>query len=324
MKDKKENDGLSSTEDASVHREVALGVNKPATFGDTSLSFNGVIYRHWVNKPDAIHHGWSYVGETPDEKTRLRSWNKKLNLKYAGRKLVEARETYPLEYWEYEVLEVVYAASNEELKTRLYERETFYITKYDSYEHGFNGNRGGCGNKGVKFDEARCKQNGDNRRGKPQSDETKKQIGEKLKGRRRSDETRVKIGNGNRGKKRSEEQRAAQSTRMKGKEPKAASIGAAEWREKHGGGYWGNNEITEEMRANMKAAQQARGIRIKAIPEDEDIICFPTMLDCAKYYKMGAGSISNFVKTGNLSKVAKARFEVISNEEYQEWLSSQS
>lgn len=323
MKDKKENDGLLSEVDASVHREVALGVNKPATFGDTSLPFNGVIYRHWVNKPDAIHHGWSYVGETPDEKTRLRSWNKKLNLKYAGRKLVEARETYPLEYWEYEVLEVVYAASNEELKTRLYERETFYITKYDSYEHGFNGNRGGCGNKGVKFDEARCKQNGDNRRGKPQSDETKKQIGKKLKGRRRSDETRAKIGNGNRGKKRSDEQRAAQSTRMKGIEPKAASIGAAEWRKKHGG-YWGNHEISDEMRANMKAAQQARGRRIRTIQKDGTIICFPTMLDCANYYDMGVGSISNFVKTGNLSKVAKVRFEVISNEEYQEWLSSQS
>lgn len=66
MKDNKENDGLPSTEDASIHREVALGVNKPATFGDTGLPFNGVIYRHWVNKPDAIHHGWSYVGETPD------------------------------------------------------------------------------------------------------------------------------------------------------------------------------------------------------------------------------------------------------------------
>lgn len=318
-----ETDRLMSETDESIHREVALGVNKPATFGDTSLPFNGVVYRHWVNKPDAIHHGWSYVGETPDEKTRLRSWNKKLNLKYAGRKLVEARETYPLEYWEYEVLEVVYAASNEELKTRLYERETFYITNYDSYDQGFNGNRGGRGNKGVKFDEARCKQNGDNRRGKSQPRESVERGAAKRRSKKQSAETCKKKSDAMTGKKHTPEQNANQSARMKGKEPKAASKGAAEWRKKHGG-YWGNHEVSDEMRANMKAAQQARGTRIKAIQEDGAIICFPTMLDCAKYYKMGVGSISNFVKTGNFSKVAKVRFEVISNEEYQERLSSQS
>lgn len=231
---------------------------------------------------------------------------------------------YPLEYWEYEVLEIVYASSEQELKKLLYERETFYIAQFDSYEHGFNGNRGGCGNKGVKFDEARCKQNGDNRRGKPQPRESVERGAAKRRGKNRSTETCKKIGKSNTGKTRTPEQNANQSVRMKGIIPVAAIEAAKKWQEKHPGGYWGNHEVSDEMRANMKAAQQARGKRVKATHDDGTILCFPTMLDCAKYHNLQVGSIYNFVRTGNRSKTAHSRFEIISDEDYQKWLESHS
>lgn len=317
------NDGQSLCEDMTVHRGIAPDVTKIAIYGDSSLPCGGIIYRHWVNKIGAEHNGWSYIGETPDEKTRLASWNKPINPRYAGKKLTEARKLYSLECWEYEVLEKVYAQTDEELKKLLHKRETFYIAKYDSYEHGFNGNRGGRGNKGVKFDEARCKQNGDNRRGKPQPCESVERGAAKRRGRTQSKETCKKKSEANSGKKRTPEMNANQSARMKGKNPAAATKAAKEWHEKNPGGWWGDgkHDMSPEMLANMKAAQQARGKRIKATQEDGTIICFPTMLDCAKHYGMGAGSIHNFVRTGNVSKVAKARFEVITDEDYQQWKS---
>ena len=324
MKEENRLGGQSLRDDMSAHQDTALGVKKVAVYGDPTQKVKGIVYRRWVNKEGAEHNGWSYIGETPNEKIRQQSWNKDINSKYAGKKLVEARKLYPLQYWDYEVLEYVYASSHKELKQLLYERETYYIALYDSYANGFNSNQGGCGNKGVKFDESRCKQNGDNRRNKPQSDDTKRRISEKLKGRKCTKETRDKISEGNKGKRRSDAQRQAQSQRMKGKEPKAASEAARRWREENPGGYWSTHEINPDMRANMKAAQQKIGKRVKAITSDGTVICFSTMLDTAKYFKMGVGSISHFLISGNFSNVANARFEKITDEEYQKWKSDQS
>ena len=314
-------DGSSLEVEHAVHRETAPDVAKIAVYGDANLPYFGIIYRRWVNKEGAEHYGCSYIGETPNEKVRQQSWNKKNLTGYAGKKLLAAREQYPLEDWDYEVLERVFAQTEEELKALLHERETYYIAKYDSFDNGFNGNRGGSGNKGVKFDAARCKQNGDNRRGKPQPKESVGRMAAKNRGRKHTDEAKLKISKANKGKKRTAQQKAAQSAIRKGKVPVAACEGAKKWREENPGGWWATHEITAEMKANMKAAQQARGIRIKATLEDGRIICFPTMLDTANHFGMGAGSISNFVKSGNFSEQAKAKFEKISDAEYQQWKS---
>lgn len=138
-----------------------VGSPKPAatfgSFGDNGLQFWGIVYRRWLDKPDCPDNGKSYVGETTDETTRKQAWNKPNSKEYAGAKILTARNTYGLLCWGYEVLEIVYAATKENLKKLLYVREAYYIEKYDSYENGFNGNRGGTGNTGVVFDEARRK-----------------------------------------------------------------------------------------------------------------------------------------------------------------------
>lgn len=281
-----------------------------------------IIYRRWVEMDGSKYDKKSYVGVTDDIDKRNACFNKKIS-NYAGRKMLEAMDAVPREKWKLEILETIEIDDLNDLKPIADERETFYIAKYDSYENGLNGNRGGSGNKGVKFDEARCKQNGDNRRGKPMPHESVKRGADKRRGKKQSAETCKRKSEANSGKKRTPEMNANQSARMKGKNPVAATKAAKEWHDKNPGGWWGDgkHEMSPEMLANMKAAQQARGKRIKATQEDGTIICFPTMLDCAKHFGMGAGSIHNFVRTGNVSKVAKARFEVITNEEYQQWKS---
>lgn len=303
---------------------TAHGVSQTAVYGDITLPYMGIIYRHWVNKPGAEHHGQSYVGETPDEKTRLQCWNKPVNRNYAGKKLVEARKLYPINCWKYEVLEKVYAATEDELEKLLYERETFYIDKYDSYEHGFNGNRGGRGNKGVKFDEVRCKQNGDNRRGKQQPRDSVERGAAKRRGKRQSAETCKKKSEAMTGKKHTPKMNANQSARMKGKEPQKASEAARIWQKNNPGGWWGNHPIPDDVKAKMKSAQQARGTRVKLTRTDGTFECFPTMVDAGVPFNLGAGSISNFLKTGNVSKKADGRFERISEKEYREWMDAQN
>lgn len=284
-----------------------------------------IVYRRWVEMDGSEYDGKSYVGVTDDIAQRNACFNKKVS-NYAGRKMLEAMNAVPKANWKLEILETIEIVDPSDFKPLADERETFYIAKYDSYENGLNGNRGGSGNKGVKFDEARCKQNGDNRRGKPQPPESVERGAAKRRGRNRDEETCKKIGVSNTGKKRTPEMKANQSARMKGKNPVAATKAAKEWHEQNPGGWWGDgkHEMSPKMLANMKAAQQARGKRIKATQEDGKIICFPTMLDCAKHYGMGVGSIHNFVRTGNVSKVAKARFEEITDDEYQQWKSQNS
>lgn len=278
------------------------------------------VYRRWVDYPGSEYDGKSYVGATDDIAQRNTCFNKNVS-NYAGKKMLAAMDAVPRKYWKLEILEVIGINDSADFKTIADERETFYIAKFNSFEDGLNSNRGGSGNKGVKFDEARCKQNGDNRRGKPQPPESVERRAAKLRGKKQSAETCKKKSEANSGKKRTPEMNAKQSARMKGKNPIAATKAAKEWHKQNPGGWWGNgkHDMSTEMLANMKAAQQARGRRIRATEEDGTIRCFPTMLDCANFYGMGAGSIHNFLKTGNLSKVAKARFEEITDQEYQQW-----
>lgn len=287
-------------------------------FGDSTLPFSGVVYRRWLNKPDCEDNGKSYIGETMDEATRIRSWNNVNSPDYGGSKIKNARADYGVVDWGYEVLEKVYADSKDELKKSLYEREAHYIEKFNSYENGFNGNRGGVGNMGVEFDEARRKQCGDNRRGKPHSDATKQILREKSTGRVKSDDERKKISVGNKGKKRTPEMRQAQSDRMKGAEPKEASMAAKEWREKNGGSYWKGKTLSPESIAKRSVTRRESSQRIRVTDSNGNITDYLCQTDAAKATGLKDGSVNYALnRPDGMHAKSGNKFEKISDAEYQ-------
>jgi group I intron endonuclease len=283
--------------------------------------YEGWIYRRYVDMPGSEYNGKSYIGATTNPKVREQKF-KSSSSNYAGKKLKDAIENVPYDNWKYEELETIEKDTVKELEAELTRLETQYIEQYNSYEDGFNGNKGGTGNTGVVFDEARRKQNGDNRRNKPMPEEAKQKISAANKGKTLTDATKAKISAGNTGKKRTTQQNAAQAARMKGTVPTAACAAAKEWHEQHPGGYWKNHLMTNAARANMSAAQLLRARCVKATFDDGSIICFPSLLHAAKHFDMGAGSITHFIKAGTRSEKAKARFEEISHEDYDLWKAS--
>lgn len=310
-----------------TNKNVATTNPKPVavygTYGDTSLPYLGVVYRRWLIKPGCVDNGKSYVGETMDEASRIQSWKKINSPDYGGYKISSARNQYGLKDWKYEVLEIVYAKSKDECRKLLYKREAYYIDKYNSYENGFNGNRGGAGNTGVVFDEARRKQNGDNRRGKPQSAATKEILRQKSTGRIKSDEERQKISAGNTGKKRTSEMRKAQSQRMKGKEPKAATIGAEKWREKNGGGSWNGKKIPATAIAKRNETRRESSQRIKVTASDGTVACYLCQADAAKATGLKDGSVNYALnRPDGMHAKSGNKFKRITDAEYQAWRSA--
>ena len=267
--------------------------------------------------------GYHYVGGTTDEKDRQRKWKNPKNKSYGGKKIQDAREEYGVSEsaWDYQILEEftiepIPGETDEERKKRLLkmidEKETAYIEKYDSVEHGFNTSKGGTGPKGVKLTPEQRKQCGDNRRGKPLSKEAREKISKAMKGRKVSEETKAKISRGNKGRKRTPEQRKAESDRMKGKTPWAATAGAKEWVKKNGGGYYKNHPIPESAKANMRAAQQSRVDSVKAIYPDGREEIYPSMKAAADALGKGVGSIYHYLHAGAGHECDKGcRFETI-------------
>ena len=132
--------------------------------GDNILK--GVVYRYSLHAPGNEKDGWSYIGETEREKKRLQSWKHKG--RFGGMKIDKARSDYGVnDAWKYEILEEIEECSKEALRAKLVERESYYIQKYDSFEHGFNSNLGGLGNKGVKLTDDWKKNISKARQGKP-------------------------------------------------------------------------------------------------------------------------------------------------------------
>lgn len=248
-----------------------------------------------------------YIGVTPREETRRKSWNKPKNA-YAGQKIAEARKKYGLEPWIYEVIERYYSESLEKLEDILKEREIYYIDLYGTMENGYNGNLGGTGNKGIVYDEKRRGQCGNAMRGKHHTEETRVRISSSLSGHEVKESTRAKISAGNTGKVRTEEMKKSQSDRMKGTTPTAATEGAKEWVKENGGGYWKGKTISEEARANMKKAQQERGTTVIAHFPDGSMQEYPTMLDAEKATGVKAGSIHNNLKHSSEDYKTKSGF----------------
>ncbi len=216
--------------------------------------YRGVIYER-KNKIT----GKSYVGKTENEKIRKQSWNNKSNNSYGGEKITDARKQYGIgsDVWDYSVLEEVFTDTQEEMKAKLKERETFWIKEKDAVNNGYCGAYGD-GNLGSDYDEERKKKCGNAMRGKHHSNATKAKLSKKNKGRHHTKEARAKISKKLKGIKRTDAQKKAQSLRQKGKIPMAATAAAKEW-VKQNGAYWKNHPISDEAKANMKKAQQARG-----------------------------------------------------------------
>lgn len=246
--------------------------------------------------------GKPYVGETDNEKQRQSSWDNKGSTSYGGAKIMKARQDYGIgpDIWDYKVLEEFILDSHAELDKTLLIRQTYWITKLDAVENGFNSSYGN-GMFGMKHTaESREKISKNHRT--YQSEETKKKISQIMKGRTVSQETRDKISAGNRGKKRTLEQRQAESDRLKGIVPQAATEGAKRWVKQNGGGYWKNHTLSEEAKANMKAAQHKRGHKVQAVYPDGHIEVFNTMLDAGTQTGHLVGSVYYSAMNGSVTK----------------------
>ena len=77
--------------------------------------YEGVVYRY-INTKEGDEFGWSYVGNTTDEKHCRYGWNNHGNKNYGGKKINDARTKFGPENFDYEVLEKVSAATVGELK----------------------------------------------------------------------------------------------------------------------------------------------------------------------------------------------------------------
>lgn len=274
--------------------------------------WEGVVYKYTLHKPGDDKDGWVYIGCTPEEGMRRSKWNQKNNA-YGGKKIAAARKQYGKDCFDYLVIETHYDQDIDKLVELLESRESYYIKENNSIEKGFNGNTGGTGRTGMKLsDEENQRRNATRKKnGFHHTDESKKKIGEKSKNRKKSDEEKQKISESNKGKKRTEEQKTAQSERLKGIEPKAATEGAKNWVKQNGGGYWKNHQISAQGKVNMKAAQQARGTKVKATFKDKTTKTFPTMLDASKECGCNAGSVKYSIEHNSYCRKAEAWFTAI-------------
>ena len=276
----------------------------------TNRTWKGIVYRRFL-KVTGDEWNWSYIGETTDEKGRMSNWNKPHSQSYGGKKIMDARTKYGIgeDVWGYEVLETVTASTKKELRMLLEALEAEYIVKYDSYEHGFNSNRGGSGSNGVKLSIERRKQIGETSRGRRHSEETKKQISETLKGRHHTEEAKAKISAANRGRKLTPEQRQAISSRMKGKAM------SEEARRKSSATKKGKpHYISPEGMANINAHRFK--IAIVVTDDTGNVSVFDSEVEAATYLKVTSAAISSALKKSGYmpsrkSWVAKKQMETV-------------
>lgn len=114
------------------------------------MAVSGIIYRRFIINDKGIEV--SYVGQTCDPIKRNNDFlNPRVN--YSGVRIENARNKYGPENFGYEVLETIVCDTEEELATKLNEREIFWIAEYDSYNNGYNNSIGGGGATGYKHTE---------------------------------------------------------------------------------------------------------------------------------------------------------------------------
>ena len=107
---------------------------------------HGIIYKY--TSPS----GKVYIGQTTKEHQRRNIFlNEKKN--YAGIKIDNARRKYGAINFKYEVLEKIYAKTNDDLLNQLNTLEIYYIGLYNSFKDGYNMSIGGQGSVGYKLTE---------------------------------------------------------------------------------------------------------------------------------------------------------------------------
>ena len=281
-----------------MKEKINFQENKSAHQSSGGL-LSGVIYRYTLKTP-GIDCGKVYIGHTMHEHQRKRQWNNLHNSRYGGDKIQNARAKYGVKDWNYDVLEALTAATEEDLRAKLRQRETYWITKEFADTNGFNSCKG-SGMQG-KHHTAHSKQLISQNHRSYQTANAKTKISSSMKGRVVSQATKSKISAGNKGKKRTPAQNQAQSKRLKGIEPKAASAGLQAYIQKNGHGPTLGIKQSVQARANMKKAQQSRGTITYAIFPDAHEEQFPTMLDAAKATGHMVGSVANAIKSGGKTK----------------------
>lgn len=289
-----------------------------------TLTFTGVTYYHKCTNPNPDLCGKYYIGTTPDEKTRLQKWNYWKNPQYAGKKLQDARNRTAPEEWDYKVLETKEFSSKEEYMIWANKKEHEYIEKYDSFNDGFNGNRGGTGRDSASFTEEIRKQISEKSKNLRHTQAAKDKISMKNKNRKVSLETRIKISEGNKGKKRTPQQIAAQKARTKGIPPSpACNLAAKAWREKNGS-WWSNHPISKEAIEKRSKTIRKSSQRIRVTYKDGKVTCYSCQTDAAKATGLKDGSVFSALKySGGIHKKSGYKFEKITEVEYQEWLGKQ-
>ena len=100
------------------------------------IMYKGIIYKY------ISPSGKIYIGQTINESQRRKTF-KNINLRYAGGKIDIARNKYGPDKFKYSIEAIIEKENREELLNSLNELEIYYISKYNSFENGYNSTLGG-------------------------------------------------------------------------------------------------------------------------------------------------------------------------------------
>ena len=140
--------------------------------------YYGEVYKYTLKATEkSIANGDAgkcYIGQTYNSKERQGDWDS-TDPRYAGPKINRAREIYPPEDWDREVLFSGFYMKESTRKKKIDAMETAMIRKYDSINNGFNISEG-RGMKGLHHTEEARRKMSQMKMGHIVSDETKERI----------------------------------------------------------------------------------------------------------------------------------------------------
>ena len=106
--------------------------------------FKGVIYRHWIVNNEGVEK--SYIGLHTSLDYDKQRWGKNGNkYKKDQPKFEHAIKKYGWNNFHHDIIGYCESDTKTQLKRDLGEWEKYYIEKYDSYNNGYNGTKGGDG-----------------------------------------------------------------------------------------------------------------------------------------------------------------------------------
>lgn len=158
----------------------------------------GIIYKATLTLDNRC-----YIGQTTQELSKRKyrhKWNSTQNKLNSNNHFYNAINLYGFDSFIWEIIETVECKNQDDLKCTLNQLEIDYITKYNSYNLGFNSNFGGGSNLGFSFSEESRNKISISNSGKTRTEETKLKISESRKGYKRSEESKVKQSKARKGK----------------------------------------------------------------------------------------------------------------------------